>query len=105
LIHASGDQISIQEAKIYLHFYLHSSTHPGVWFTNREVAAVTKLNEHTTRVHTKVFFEHGFLDRVHAHPGYRYRYKAGGDSNNHEVRLLEAVEAFGLGLASGGQAE
>jgi hypothetical protein len=90
-MHAAGDQISIQEAQLYLHFVMHAVS----WASNREIAAAAKLNEGTVRHHARSFFERGLLDRVHAHPGYRYRYKTGGDEA-YKARLIEAMQAFGL---------
>jgi hypothetical protein len=95
---ASGDQISSQEVQLYLYF----AAHPESWVSNRDAAAATKLNGNTVKLHTRVFCRRGLLDKILVHPGFRYRYKTGGDEA-YETRLREAAEAFNFGTASSGE--
>jgi len=88
------DAISCQEVSIYQFF----SGHPESWFSNREIAAQTKVNQRTVRAHTRLMFENGLLDKVHVFPGDRFRLSQPGAEKNEAYirRLDDAAEVLGV---------
>lgn len=91
----TGKEISVHHAKVYLAV----KGANGRWVTNPDLYnLVPDVAPTTIRIATLDLYKRGLLERVEAHPLFRYRWSARREGRDHEfeVRLEAACEAFGL---------
>ena len=85
--------VSINMAKAYALFSDDATT----WASAKEVATRTGILPRTSRSVCELLREHGVLESVHAHPGWRYRLSASMPPDFAlRARLDKAREVFGV---------
>lgn len=84
--------ISLHEIKVFRIF----KTEPERWFTHKQIAETSKVNERTVRSHTLRFVGLGLLDQAEVFPGHRYRWSARAAKRNDSylLRLNQADVIF-----------
>lgn len=66
------------------------------WFTHKQIAEASKMNERTVRSHTLRLVQLGIADQAEVYPGRRYRLSEKAEKRNgsYFLRLNEADEIF-----------
>jgi len=86
-------EISQHEVKIYKTL----KNNPEVWMTNKDISTRSDVKERTVRMHTLRFVKLGMIDLAEVFPAHRFKWSPKADRRNkgYELRLLNAVAAFG----------
>lgn len=87
-------EISAHEVRLYRVF----TNSPLAWFTNKEVAASSRIAERTARMHTLRLVKLGILDLAEVFPAHKFRLSQMADKRNRGYlqRINNACEVFGL---------
>lgn len=88
-------EISVHHAKVYLAV----KATAGRWVTNPDVYDLVPDVAHSTiRLITLDLYKRGLLERLEAHPLFRYRWSTRKEGRDYEfeVRMEAACDAFGL---------
>lgn len=91
----TGKEISVHHAKVYLAV----KATQGRWVTNPDLYTLVPDVAHTTiRLITLDLYKRGLLERLEAHPLFRYRWSTRKEGRDHEfeVRMESVCGAFGL---------